>query len=90
MKKHNAAIAEDTHALKKLDTLIEEENPYAKEPGGTAYIAKESVVQRAAQMYSASQIERGHKEAKESNKEKIIIAVVAICLITLVICIVRL
>lgn len=68
-------LAEDTHALKKLDTLIQKEDPYRDLPGGGAYVAAERQVSTITNMY--------REEKKE--KPRILQTVLIIAAMTIVV-----
>ncbi len=88
MKKHNALIAEDTQALRKLDAAIEKDDPFAKEPGGNAYVAKTAGVARIEQMYDDKLT--GYNTKKTGNKKTEILIVIGVASILLILMLVLL
>ena len=51
-------LAENTQALKKLDTLIQKDDPYKDKPGGGAYVANTRRVSTITNMYKEEKQEK--------------------------------
>ena len=79
MKKHKALIAEDTQALKKLDNIIAADDPFAKEPGGNAYVAKQAGINGITQMYKDDN-NNENKSERKSVKDALIVIITACAL----------
>lgn len=89
MKKHKALIAEDSQAMKKLDTQIQEDDPFAKEPGGSAYVAKETGIGRIEQMYSSGMQEYNKKVSHGNLVATVTVIIVGIALVALLIFLIK-
>lgn len=77
-------LGSDSLAMRKLDTMYEKIDPYEKEVGGSAYVAKERRQNSISSLYETDAT-AGKKEASKNLVSIIIASVACIAIIVAVV-----
>ena len=75
----------DSHAMRKLDTIIEAEDPYQKEVGGPAYLPKERKESSVVGLYKDREFERQERNEKSKAINTVIVATVCAFIVAAVV-----